>query len=116
MKLVRTIKQAAIVYYWKLDEELEPNSPIFKTMDQAREWMTKRFFALYDGPERRASVIDRRHNFERRNAQSPVGEKVVSMNPIGRRAADQYRYTLVDRVGSIMDQLRSGEISLNVLR
>ena len=118
MNLIRTFNEERIVYLWKQSSENErprQSSP-FKTLEDAKVWMSARLFAGYKGTERRTRLIDRRHNFEQRRATEMRQGRSVSLNPLGRRKADHYQFTYIDEVADFVKRLRTGELTLDALQ
>ncbi|GGB99401.1 hypothetical protein GCM10011352_26990 [Marinobacterium zhoushanense] len=86
MYLIKDLLDGRIVYYW-LNEVDHQISPHLSTLQHAEEWWKAYKFARYEGDERRASVIDRRSNTEKRRRMES-SNRYTSINPYGRRATD----------------------------
>ena len=116
MQLVREIGELHAVYQWQFDDNEDLASPKFNSVDDARIWMNARFFSSYSGEERRQRLSDRREDFERRRQSELQLGKMASLNPVGRRQVDGYRFTFIDEMQSLTMKLRAGSATWQMLR
>ncbi|WP_415886460.1 hypothetical protein ACMXYO_00450 [Neptuniibacter sp. QD37_6] len=86
MKLVKDFVEYEIVFYWA-DENINPVSPTFHSIQHAEEWWKQYLYSQYKGEERRKTMIDRRSNHEKRNRMDK--HNFSRHNPQGRRASDK---------------------------
>ncbi|SIQ85792.1 hypothetical protein SAMN05421647_11013 [Marinobacterium stanieri] len=87
MYLVKDLVEGRIVYYW-VDEDGSTRSPLVATFALAEDWWKQFTFDRYEGPERRASVVDRRSNTEKR-LRMDQSNRFASTNVQGRRETDR---------------------------
>ncbi|WP_299183401.1 hypothetical protein [uncultured Neptuniibacter sp.] len=87
MKLVKDLNENGIVFYW-IDDSGEQISPDLYCLIVAEEWWKTYLFSQYEGAERRKSIIDRRHDLEKRKMMER-NHKFSRQNPQGRRKTDQ---------------------------
>ena len=103
MQLVKDLSDIDIVFYW-IDEAGEIVSPQLYSLPVAEEWYKRFVFSLYDGRERRRSIVDRRSNDDRRKNMDR-NQRFGRRNPAGRRAADKPVYVSIDLTKDKLKQL-----------
>ncbi|WP_067867625.1 hypothetical protein [Neptuniibacter marinus] len=96
LRLVKDLSSSGIVYFW-IDKDEQKLSPDIPSLPLAEEWWTNYLFSLFDGPERRYSLIDRRQD---KNQRKDIDQQLFSnrLNPAGRRESDKPIQVDLDRV------------------
>ncbi|WP_432696760.1 hypothetical protein ACQUQP_19885 [Marinobacterium sp. YM272] len=103
MYLIKDLVDGRIVHYW-LDEEENPVSAFFSTIQHAEEWWKAEMFSRYEGTERRSSIIDRRSNEDKRQ-RLDRSNRFASIHPNGRRVTDEPVKVHRDLVAEKIQQL-----------
>ena len=103
MELVKNLTDNGIRFYWT-DESEQRLSPELATFEQAKEWRIQTLFDTYKDVERRASIIDRRSDSDKRERMSKNYQSLQT-NPQGRRLADKVVEVYIDLVKQKFQEL-----------
>lgn len=88
LSLIKDFIEGNFVLFWTEVGTQLRKSPILSSLEDAEEWWLKHHFSLYDGHERRSSIVDRRkHHSERANRER--SSRFVGSMPDGRRFTDR---------------------------
>lgn len=85
MHLVKDLYQSKVVYYF-LDSDI-PDSPLFKSIEEARQWLIQLEQSKFKGKERRSRTTDRRRDpATSKHLAETMG--LARSKPKGRRSTD----------------------------
>lgn len=96
LRLIKDFKAGQFILFWADMDRRKRASPRLHSLKEAEEWWLKKHFSLYEGPERRKTIVDRRKLHEEREKRM-ISSHFISAVSDGRRFTDRPIQVELDR-------------------
>ena len=96
LRLIKDFKAGQFVLFWADMDKRKRASPRLHSIEEAEEWWLKKQFSLYEGTERRRTIVDRRKLHAERDKRM-LSSHFVSAISEGRRFTDRPIKVELDR-------------------
>ena len=107
LRLIKDFKAGQFVLFWADMDKRKRASPRLHSLEEAEEWWLNKQFSLYDAPERRKTIVDRRKLHAEREKRMTSSHFVSAISD-GRRFTDRPIEVELDRSHESIMKFMSG--------